>query len=276
MRLTGLSWEWDCLAKFEQNLRHFTCLCPFTNILNGARDDLDFVGLEHILGFNVGFFEGEDGPEIRLEARGTTFGLTSTQGAAMYYPENLQSPATLLESDEESCQVIDALCVHIGGKNHFNLAYIPQHERFEQTKEERFNDVKRVRKAFIALGYGKQMSDALCDKAFHLMKDKSRHAKSVTLLSAQDRLISDRKAAKDLEMKPLSFPSKINRGKDSFLVWHDRELWIAKSKYNMTKGSLVGVQAGTVLSRGVSQSKKEILRQGTVTNLFDAICHLLG
>lgn len=62
VQLTGLSWEWDCLAKFEQQLPESKLLSKFSDILGTATADLSFTSLEYILGFEIKLAESINGP----------------------------------------------------------------------------------------------------------------------------------------------------------------------------------------------------------------------
>lgn len=276
VHLTGLSWQWDCLAKFEQDLPGHDFLCPCSDLLGGSYVDLEFSSLEHLLGFNIGFIEGEMGPgtsDVGLAARGTTFRL-STEDGAVYYPVRLEGSVPDLEEKDRN---IDALCLPVGGKHDFNLAYVPKHIDFERAKGKEFKDANLVREAFVSLAYGEQMSDAMFNKAWDMLHEKKRRVEPVTLLDVQRRLLSDWKRSSDRQMIPLSFQKKINPRRDTFMVLNNGELLLAKSNRNVSKSATFGlnVHFGRV-SIGATITDKEILTQGPVSNVFDAISHLLG
>lgn len=214
VQLTGLSWEFDCLAKFEQELPEYEKeLCVFTDLLSGASLDLEFASLEDVLGFQVGLIKNLKGPgkyDVALKARKTTFGLRRDHRRALYFPLEMP-PVRFIDRMEEE---LDALSVCIGGTHkilnligrptrddrgtfgdadcenlqNFNLAYVPQHVAFEEASRREFKEPIQVRDTFLDLGYGEEMSNCLFGQAMEMFKDETR---SVSLLKVQKRLFSN-------------------------------------------------------------------------------------
>lgn len=115
VQLTGLSWEFDCLAKFEQELPEYRhVLSKFTDLFSGASLGLEFPSLEDIVGFKVGLIEKQKGPgkyDVALHASKTMFGLIRPHKRALYHPAIIRPASLIVNMDEE----LDAVSICVGG-----------------------------------------------------------------------------------------------------------------------------------------------------------------
>lgn len=224
VQLAGLSWEWDCLSKFEQQLPESKFLHNFSDILSSVSADLAFSSLEDLLGFNVKLIDAVNGPgayQVALQAHGTIFGLKSTLDGAINVPEQL-SHATLIEDSDEE---LDALCISVGGMHDFNLAYIPKNADFRNVEGIQFSRAKDVKKEFLGLGYREQMTDLLFSQASNMLLQE----KTVSLMSVQRSPILSWKDASDRSMIPLTFlkRKRFRQNRDVFLVLNSGVLRLA-------------------------------------------------
>lgn len=185
------------------------------------------------------------------------------------------SSATLIENGEAE---LEDLCLNITGVHDCNLAYIPKHRKFETKTNLDFDRKKDVKKAFLELGYGERMSDALCRNAGRMIL----RVKTVSLRAVQKNLVSYWKEMRAQSMLPLCFRrEKMVLKGQTCLVFSSGKVQVARAKSNIAANATVGANVGFPKGRlGAQLSmqilKKLLLTEEIVSTLSSAVGHLTG
>ncbi len=212
--------------------------------------------------------------QVGLVMFGTVFGL-STSDAGIRRPEPLESATMIIRKE-----ITDFLTLSIGGVHNLahNLAFIPKNQDFNTFQGDEYSNPMVVRYYFMQLGYGRQMSAALCERAAHMLLS----SETATLQGTLNSLIQAWNNVSDRNMIPLTLLKGIQATRpeagiegDSFLILHNGRVFIARSGKNISKNLTVGFNTGIAKAAvGISMTDKEIERQSEVKSMFDAVAHL--
>ncbi len=166
----------------------------------------------------------------------------------------------------------------IGGVH--NLTFIPKNQDFNTFEGRPYKNPMVIHYCFMQLGYGKQMADALRERAAEML----RFSETVTLQGTLNSLIQTWNDVSDRSMIPLTLlkgirasrPKASKKG-DSFLVLHNGKLYIARSGMNIDKSLTIGFNSGFAQASAlINMTDQEIRRKSMVTSMFDAVAHLYG
>ncbi len=275
VQLTRMSWQFDCLAKFEKALPGAERLGQITDLFMGSSVYLEATTLDLLVGCRVGLIRRK--PNVRevvpctyqvgLDMFGTVFGL-STLETGIRHPQVLESGTMSMRKE-----ITDFLTM--------SLVECITWPSFQKTRTStRFRVLLMTmqwmsRTVSCKLGYGKQMSAALGQRAADLIMS----SETVTLQGTLDSLIQAWNNVSDLSMIPLTLLKRIRRTRretgqegDSFLILIDGKLYIARSVNHINKSLTVGLNTGFVqASAGFTKVHKDVTTQSMVTSMFDAV-----
>ncbi len=181
VQLTEMSWQFACLARFEQALPGADRWKAVTDLFKGSSIDLEATSLCQLVGCRVGLIrrrlnENEAVQSIYrvgLDMFRTVFGL-STSDTGIRRPELLES-ATMFAQDE----ITDFLIMSIGGVH--NLAFIPKNQDFNTFQGRPYANPMEVHHYFMQLGYGRQCP-MLCAKELRTCAWRPKRSRCKRLL----------------------------------------------------------------------------------------------